>query len=73
MGSAGVTCDFDWAEVELWLFRYFQTGMRDGCPFRLAEHMGLPADRHLLCLEMKGRFGGNILYEIRNHPIFTMH
>ena len=64
---------FDWPEVELWLFRYFQTGVPTGSPFRLLDHYRLPADRHLLCLQMEAHFGGDILYQIREHPIFTMH
>jgi hypothetical protein len=67
-----MTADFDWAEVELWLFRYFQSGMPGGCPFWSVLY-GLPPDRHLLCVEMKNHFGGDILYELRDHPIFTMH
>jgi hypothetical protein len=70
---ANVSVDFNWPEVELWLFRYFQTGMEGGCPFRAPGLYGLPPNRHLLCEQMKAHFGGNILYELRAHPIFTMH
>jgi hypothetical protein len=68
-----VTTDFDWSEVELWLFRYFQTGMPTGCVSLSPDFTGLPPDRHLLCLQMKAHFGGNILYELHEHPIFTLH
>jgi hypothetical protein len=65
--------NFDMAEVELWLLRYFQTGMPTGSPFLMLHMIGLPPNRHLLCLQMEAHFGGDILYEIREHPIFTMH
>ena len=73
MGTHKMAEDFDWSEVELWLLRYFQTGMPTGSPFRLLDHYRLPPDRHLLAEQMRAHFGGNILYEIRQHPIFTMH